>query len=156
MPEVSEEEKREKIAAIMKTLKPLASEYYRLTGKPLGVTGELAEYAAADKLGLTLAAAREPDYDALRGTERIQIKGRSFTPKSTAGQRMGRLKVDAQCDAVLLVILDPITLDPNEMWEAPFAVVKAHLEELAPAAQVRGLPIDSFKKLAKRVWPNQP
>jgi hypothetical protein len=31
-----------------------ATEYYRLTGKPLGVTGEVAEYVAAEILGLTL------------------------------------------------------------------------------------------------------
>lgn len=36
----------------------LAAEYYRLTGKPLGVTGEVAEYVAAETLGLVLADAR--------------------------------------------------------------------------------------------------
>ena len=32
--------------------RPLAAEFYRLTGKPLGVTGEVAEYVAAKTLGL--------------------------------------------------------------------------------------------------------
>ena len=36
----------ERIKAILADVKPLAAEYYRLTGKPLGVTGEVAEYVA--------------------------------------------------------------------------------------------------------------
>ena len=36
------------VRAILATVKPLAAEHYRLTGKPLGVTGEVAEYVAAD------------------------------------------------------------------------------------------------------------
>ncbi len=31
---------------ILTTVKPLAAEYYRLTGEPLGVTGEVAAYLA--------------------------------------------------------------------------------------------------------------
>jgi hypothetical protein len=30
-------------------MKSLAAEYYQLTGKPLGVTGEVAEFVAADE-----------------------------------------------------------------------------------------------------------
>ncbi len=47
---------------------PLAAEYYRLTSKPLGVTGEVAEYVAAELLGLALAPARTAGYDAVRQT----------------------------------------------------------------------------------------
>ena len=48
MTEASSERVREILAAV----KPLAAEFYRLTGKPLGVTGEIAEYVAAEILGL--------------------------------------------------------------------------------------------------------
>ena len=50
----------ERVREILATVKPLAAEYYRLTGKPLGVTGEVAEYVAAEILGLVLADARTP------------------------------------------------------------------------------------------------
>jgi hypothetical protein len=40
------------VREILARVKPLAAEYYRLTGKPLGVTGEVAEYVAAETLGL--------------------------------------------------------------------------------------------------------
>ena len=49
-----------RVREILATVKPLAVEYYRLTEKPLGVTGEVAEYLAAEILGLTLVPARTP------------------------------------------------------------------------------------------------
>ncbi len=44
--------------AILERVKPLAIAYYNATSKPLGVTGEMGELAAADKLHLKLADAR--------------------------------------------------------------------------------------------------
>lgn len=73
-------ENEARVREILATVKPLAAEYYRPTGKPLGVTGEVAECVAAEILGLTLVPARTVGYDALRGTERIQIGAR--TPAS--------------------------------------------------------------------------
>lgn len=65
---------------ILKDVKRLAIEYYELTARPLGVTGEIAEVEAAERLGLKLVPARTQGYDALRhdGNDktRIQIKGR--------------------------------------------------------------------------------
>ena len=37
---------------VLADVKELAAQYHRATGKPLGVTGELADYAAAETLGL--------------------------------------------------------------------------------------------------------
>lgn len=116
-------EAENRVREILATVKPLAAEYYRLTGKPLGVTGEVAEYVAAQLLGLQLAPPRTKGYDALRGEERIQIKGRAYGKDAKPGQRMSRIKIDAPCDTVLLVLLDNATLEPREMWEAPFASV---------------------------------
>jgi hypothetical protein len=48
----------ERVQEILAEAKRLAVEYYRLTGKPLGVTGEVAEYVAAGTLGLKLAPQR--------------------------------------------------------------------------------------------------
>lgn len=76
-----------RVREILATVRPLAAEFYRLTGKPLGVTGEVAEYIAAERLGLTLAPARTVGYDALRGSERIQIKGRAYGENAKPGQR---------------------------------------------------------------------
>src|SRR6202035_2997551 len=131
-----------RVREILATVKPLAAEYYRLTGKPLGVTGEVAEYIAADTLGLVLADARTPGYDAIRetshGNERIQIKGRAYGEDAKPGQRISRIKTDAACDAVLLVLLDNRTLEPREIWEAPFAAVAKRLAVPGSKARARG------------------
>ena len=147
-------EKEARVREILATVKPLAAEYYRLSGKPLGVTGEVAEYVAAEILGLTLAPARTTGYDALRGTERIQIKGRAYGEDAKPGQRMSRIKADAPCDTVLLVLLDNATLDPREIWEAPFASVAERLARPGSKARERGaLGVAEFKRIARRVWP---
>lgn len=64
----------------------LACRYYDLTGKPLGITGEVAEYEAAMKLNLCLHPPRQAGYDATEvrqeGEVKTQIKGlASPTPK---------------------------------------------------------------------------
>jgi len=42
----------------LRQAKELAVAYLKLTGKPLGIAGEIAEYEAAEKLGLVMADAR--------------------------------------------------------------------------------------------------
>jgi hypothetical protein len=66
---------------------------------------------------------------------------------------MSRIKADAACDFVLLVILDNATLDAREMWEAPFSAVLERLS-LGGKSRDRGaLGIAEFKAIARRVWP---
>ena len=75
---------------------------------------------AFETLALQLVPPRTPGYDALRGIERIQIKGRAHGQKTDSGQKMGKIKTDAPCDVVLLVLLDSTTLEPRQIWEASF------------------------------------
>lgn len=145
----------ERVREILAQVRPLAAEYYRLTGKPLGVTGEIAEFVAAEMLKLTLVSARTAGYDALRGTERIQIKGRAYGKDAKPGQRLSRIKLEAECDTVLLVLLDVETLEPREMWEAPYLKVVELLSRPGSKARERGaLGVSSFKSVARRVWPD--
>jgi hypothetical protein len=81
-----------RVREILAAVKRLAVEYYRLTGKPLGVTGEVAEYVAAETLGLNLVPPRTTGYDALRGSERIQIKGRAHGKKTKLRAKDGAHK----------------------------------------------------------------
>ena len=55
----------ERVLAILHDAKALAREYYQLTGKPLGVAGEVAEYEATRLLGVELGPARQAGYDAV-------------------------------------------------------------------------------------------
>lgn len=156
---MSEDGTARRVRELLAAVKPLAAEYYRLTGKPLGVTGEVAEYVAAETLGLELAPARTAGYDATRPTangsiERIQIKGRAFGADAKPGQRLGTIKRGAPCDTVLLVLLDSATLEPREMWEAPYTAVIERLDRPGSKARARGaLGVSDFKRLARWVWP---
>lgn len=147
-----------RIREILSKAKELAAEYYQLTGKPLGITGEVAEYVAAEVLNLELAPPRTKGYDAIRKTDygdiRIQIKGRAFGEHSKRSQRLGTIKKGAPCDKVLLVLLDIGTLEPREMWEAPMATVEERLALPGSKARERGsLGVSEFKRLADRIWP---
>jgi hypothetical protein len=150
-----------RIKEILAAVKPLAAEYYRLTGKPLGVTGEVAEYVAAEKLKLILVPPRTAGHDAIRktpqGDQRIQIKGRAFGEDSKPSQRLGRIKSGAACDRVLLVLLDNTTLEPVTMWEAPYDAVVARLA--VPGSKSRNargsMSVRDFKRIAQPIWPKQ-
>lgn len=149
-----------RVREILAAVKPLAAEYYRLSGKPLGVTGEVAEYVAAQILGLELVPPRTPGYDAIRrtpaGEERIQIKGRAYGDDAKPGQRLGTIKRGSACDHVLLVLLDNRTLEAREMWEAPIAAIENRLSLPGSKARERGaLGVREFKKLGRKVWPPQ-
>jgi hypothetical protein len=50
---------------ILRQAKKLAQEYRSLTGKPLGITGEVAECEAARLLGVELTPARQAGYGAV-------------------------------------------------------------------------------------------
>lgn len=147
-----------RLKALLGEVHQLACEYYRLTGKPLGVTGEIAEYVAAELLGLELAPARTPGYDATRvangRTERLQIKGRTFRKNAKPGQRLGAIKRNGGCDYVLLVLLDVETLNAREIWQAAYASVEECLARPGSKARERGaLRVSEFKRIAQRIWP---
>jgi hypothetical protein len=145
-----------RVHEILATVKPLAAEYYRLTGKPLGVTGEVAEYVAAQTLGLKLVPARTVGHDALRGKERIQIKGRAYG-ETRKSQRLGVIKSGAPCDTVLLVLLDNGTMEAREIWQARYDAICECLARPGSKARTRGaLSVSAFKRLAKCIWRDTP
>ena len=155
---MNQKERAKRVRQILAKVKPLAVEYYKVTGKPLGVTGEIAEYVAAQKLRLKLVGARQEGFDATRGTgknlERIQIKGRAYGENAKPGQRIGKIKADAKCDVVLFVLLDNATLKPRQMWEAPMDAVRKRLRKPGSKARTRGtLGVREFTRLGQKVWP---
>jgi hypothetical protein len=145
------------IMEILAEAKKLAQEYYALTGKPLGITGEVAEYEAARILGVELTVARQAGYDAIergKGSFRhLQIKGRCLLPNCKPGQRLGSIDVTKDWDAVLVVLLDE-NFDATEMYEAERAAVLAALS--APGSKARNergqLGVGKFKAIGKLRW----
>ena len=146
-----------RLHAVLRKAKSLAREYRRLTGKPLGVTGGVAEYEASRILGISLMPARHAGWDALEthggGRRRLQIKGRVILDGNRRGQRLGRLRVSEKWDAVLMVLLDE-RLDAIEIWEAGRrALVKALSVPGSRSRNERGaLGVSKFKSIGKLRW----
>ena len=144
----------EEIGKILKRARRAAIDYHRLTGKPLGITGEIGEYEAAARLGLTLAPARAAGHDAVdRRGRRIPIKSRAIPrDRPLAGQKIGAIRLDRTWDAVVLVLLD-WKLQPVAMHEAKRAAIKAALKKTNSKSRLRGaLTVTEFISLGKRVW----
>jgi hypothetical protein len=156
----SDRETADTVEAILHEAKALAARYFALTGKPLGVTGEVAELEAAEKLNLVLTVARNPDYDAFRSeghvVERFQIKGRAVDPIDRYRGRMPSVKYDGDFEWVLLVLLNRSTFDALEIWQSNRHDVGERLR--APGSKARNerksMGITQFKSIARKVWPD--
>ena len=147
-----------RIMNVLKQAKRLAQTYRELTGKPLGITGEVAEYEAARILkGLILAPARTPGYDAIEDIKgvgrKLQIKGRCLLPGCKPGQRIGRIDITKDFDAVLLVLLNE-NLEATAIYEAPRDAVLAALKVPGSKSRnVRGaLAVSKFRAISTPRW----
>jgi len=146
----------EKISEVLERAKAAATDYYRLTGKPLGITGEIGEYLAAKHLGVELAGARTPGYDAVdEAGRKIQIKARSIpADKKLAGRRLGSIRLEHPWDTVLLVLMDEF-FEPRAMYEAERPAIETAIKK--PGSKSRNeraaLAIAQFISIGKQVWP---
>ncbi|WP_055134265.1 hypothetical protein [Pseudomonas mediterranea] len=145
------------IFEVLRDAKVLARRYYRLTGKPLGITGEVAEYEAATKLGLDLHSARMAGFDATEMKNgcpiRIQIKGRCVVNPAKVQGRLGSIDLAQPFDVVLLVLLDS-DFNAFAMYEADRdAVVTALTKPGSKARNERGsLGIRQFMAISSQRW----
>jgi hypothetical protein len=145
------------VLALLAQAKVLAQRYYKLTGKPLGITGEVAEYEARRLLGVSLAPARQAGYDATEMVDgklrTLQIKGRCLPEGCKAGQRLGSIQPQKVWDAVLMVLLDT-DFNATEIWEAERSVVLKAL--VAPGSRARNergvLAIAKLKSIGSLRW----
>lgn len=146
----------DEVSNIIRHAKILARQYRNATGRPLGITAEVAEYEAARLLGLELAIVRQPGYDAIRLSSRrveyLQIKGRCVLSPNP-GQRIGRIDLRKKWDSVILVLLDA-DFEPVEIHEAKRNKVKEALTK--PGSKARNergaLSVNQFKAIGKLVW----
>ena len=145
------------IESILKSVKPLAIQYHNLTGKPLGVTGEIAEFEAARLLGLKLLGARSEGYDATKRkggrSHRIQIKGR-FKQEGKKWGRVPSINIEKSFDSVMLVLMQD-QYKVTEIWQATRRAVIKRLKE--PGSKARNernsMSVSQFKSIATLVWP---
>jgi len=142
------------VAPLLATAKELAQNYKSATGRPLGITGEVAEYEAVRLLDLDICEVRQAGYDATCESgphHRIQIKGRSLTQNK--GGRLGSIDLSKDWDSVILVTLDEL-YEPVAIHEAPRKTVEAALTR--PGSKARNkrgqLGISQFIRIAECRW----
>ncbi len=122
----------EKVGQLLEQAKEVAREYRSMTGRPLGITAEVAGYEAARLLQLSLCREHQADYDATGPDgKRYQIKGRVISKQTKPAQRFGSIRLDHEWDAVLLVLLES-DFSPLEIHEADRSEVEKAL--MAPGA----------------------
>ncbi|MCY1305296.1 hypothetical protein D9M70_550920 [compost metagenome] len=145
------------VMQILSEAKVLARRYYKLTGKPLGITGEVAEYEAASILNLNLEVARTAGYDATEERDgkqlRVQIKGRCILKRGRQMGRMGSIDLTKPFDTVLLVLLDE-EFNAFAMYEATRdAVIQLLTKPGSKSRNERGsVGISQFKAISVPRW----
>ncbi|MGI9439324.1 MAG: DUF6998 domain-containing protein [Parvibaculales bacterium] len=154
----------DELSSLVRDIRRLATQYYQLTGKPLGVTGELGEIAVAELMGFKLAVARKEVFDALKpdGTQ-VQIKARAVkNTKKFGGQRIGAIKLEKQWDTVMLVIMSNKTFEPIKIYEAQRVAIQnaiSRVPEVGQSMRTEGkarkkgaLAISEFIRISNEVW----
>ncbi len=141
----------------MADVRALAVEYYQLTGKPLGVTGEIGEFEAAEKMELELGTARTDGYDAIRlegSYRRIQIKSRWRLDGVRPQDRVSSINISKEFDSVMLVLMRG-DYEVYEIWEAGRqAVVDCLTAPGSKSRNVRGqMGVSQFQSIADKAWP---
>ncbi len=145
------------VLEILREAKLLAQRYRKLTGKPLGITGEVAEYEAARILGVKLTPPRNTGFDATErkngSIRRLQIKSRCLLPNRKPGQRLGSIDIEKEFDAVLMVLLDE-NFEATAIYEAERDVVIKAIKE--PGSKARNerwaLGVNKFRAIGKVRW----
>lgn len=146
------------VMKLLREAQSLGARYYKATGKPLGVTGEVAEFEAADKLRLRLCDARTAWYDAVNpeNGRKVQIKGRAVDFNRRYRGMCPAIKCSNLFDDVALVLLDKATLQALEIWVADAAAVTMRVSGLSSARRRNSgtLASSQFKSIegAKMVW----
>lgn len=136
----------------------LAAEFRKTTGKPLGISTEIAEFDAARLLNLDLIPEKPGGYDAVgksgsRKDKRVQIKGRAIFDETKGGQRIGQLKTNQDWDSVVLVIMNE-EYEPVEIYEGEREDIENALDEQQTSNRAKrgAMSVAKFKHVARLVW----
>lgn len=141
------------ISEVMERVIPAAVAYHELTGKPLGIAGEVGEYLAAKHLNLELAEARTAGFDATDKTGRlVQIKARATQQGKKRGQ-VGNINLEQEFDVVVLVLMNE-RFEATAIYEADRGTIEAAL--MKPGSKARNergsLAVSKFISIGKQVW----
>ena len=141
---------------LMVEARRLAAEYRRATGKPLGISSEIAVHDVARIMDLDIASSNQGGYDAIgrgeREGKRIQIKGRSITEEAKSSQRLGQMKLEQDWDSVMVLFMDD-NYEPVEIYEAERDKILEAVKNTSNKRKNRGaVSVKRFKVIGRLVW----
>ncbi len=144
---------------LMLEARKLAAQYRVATGKPLGISSEIAVHDVIRLMNLKPVEASHAGYDAVgtgpREGRRIQIKGRTVSDDPKNNQRIGQVKVDQDWDSVMLVLMNDL-YEPLEIYEAQRDNILEAVANTSTKRRNRGaLSVAKFKHIAQLVWSAQ-
>jgi hypothetical protein len=143
----------EEVTQLLGEAKLFAHRYYNLTGRPLGITGEIGEFEACRLLSLSPSIVRQEGYDAKEGERRLQIKTRRLRKTSKPHQFIGAITFKQGWEGVLMVILGD-DFEATEIWEADRDAIAVLLATPGHAGYRRGqMMTHEFKKIGRQRWP---
>jgi len=141
---------------LMLQARKLAADYRRATGKPLGISNEIAVHDVIRLMKLVPAEPGAGGYDAIGTGSRegryIQIKGRTIFDDSKGGERIGQVKMDQEWDSIMLIIMDE-DYEPSEIFEATREAIIEAMADISPKRAKKGaLSVARFKAIGEIVW----
>lgn len=142
-----------KLSEIIRRAKEVARDYYALTGKPLGITGEIGEYEAARLFDMELAEARMAGFDAIKpdGTK-VQIKTRYLSEEDENKRRVPAIKMDYDWDTAMLVLLNE-DFEVRSIYEVTRDAFSKGISSSTDKTTLKGAPnIRIFKQFSQKVW----
>ena len=144
------------VEKLMVEARKLAAQYRVATGKPLGISSEIAMHDVIRIMDLQPTDNPQMGYDAIgkgpREGKRIQIKGRTVSEDAKSNQRIGQIKVDQDWDSVMLVLMNE-QYEPLEIYEAQREQILDAVANTSTKRRNRGaLSVAKFKHLGKLVW----
>lgn len=135
----------------------IAAEYRRATGKPLGISAEIARHDACTFLEL------QPHEDAvgydaqgLNGAREglnYLIKGRAIFDDKKSGQRLGQINFEHEWDNLLLVLMDE-DFETTEIYEVSRSTMLDDIDNSDNKSRKKrgAMSVAKFKHLACLVW----
>lgn len=147
-----------RITEILDEVKRLAKEYKQITGRIMGVTGEIAENETSKLLNLELMQVRNPGYDSIKKVNdkiiRYEIKGRIKSSKYRS-QRTSKININKDWDKLLLTIMND-DYEVLDIYEADKKDIVKALKK--PGSKARSekftLSIGEVIKTSQKVWNN--
>ena len=145
---------------LMLEARKLAANFRQATGKPLGISNEIAVHDVIRLMDLQPAPAGSGGFDALgqgsRAGKRIQIKGRTITSDAKSSQRIGQIKQDQDWDSIMLILLDE-SYEAMEIYEAEREPLLDAVKQTSNKRRSRGaLSVSKFKHIGQLVWQREP